>query len=28
MSDIDTNGAITELTQPKCYCPQCSVLEN
>ena len=30
MSDSDTNDAIielTQLTQSKCYCPQCSVLE-
>lgn len=30
MSDIDTNGAIIELTlltQSKCYCPQCYVVE-
>ena len=30
MSDIDTSGAIiglSQLTQSKCYCPQCSVLE-
>ena len=31
MFDIDTNGAIielTQLTQLKCYCSQCSVLES